>query len=96
MIVRFLLAYLLPILLPTALYLAWAWIMAARVEAARGRGEAAEFRARTVPWTWLLAAGVLLMLLTLGGLSLREGAPPHATYEPPRLVDGQVVPGQLR
>ncbi|MBF0561213.1 MAG: hypothetical protein HQL37_04155 [Alphaproteobacteria bacterium] len=67
-----------------------------RVEAARSLGADAMARARTVPWTWLVVAGVVLMLLSLAALSLWEGAPPHATYIPPHLEDGQVVPGQMR
>ncbi|MEO5374880.1 MAG: DUF6111 family protein [Alphaproteobacteria bacterium] len=92
---RILLTWLLPLLLPTALYLGWMWVMRRRIAAAAGKGEAAEARARAVPWTWLALAGVVLTAVTLGASTLWQGASPGALYVPPHLENGRLVPGRM-
>lgn len=83
--VRILLLYVLPILLPTAVYLLW-------VRFARGKAPAP---AKGGPWLGLAAAGVGLMLVMLLGLTLRDGAPPDSVYVPPTVRDGRIVPGHM-
>lgn len=80
--IRILLTYVLPLILPTALYLLWA-----RRAAARGLSP-------DIPYPWLAAAGVALLALTVFALSLRGGTP-GGKYEPPRYEDGRVVPGHV-
>lgn len=92
---RILVAYLVPLLLPTGLYFLWMWVMGRRVAAASGKGADAEARAREVPWTWLAAAGVALLLVSLGAWSVWEGASPSAVYVPPHMEDGKLVPGTM-
>ena len=81
---RFLLSYLLPLLLPLAIYLLVVW-------ATRGRSPG---WVDETPWLVLLGAGVVLLALSLIGWSLLSGADPSAVYVPPHVEDGEVVPGQ--
>ncbi len=89
--IRILLSYVVPLLLPAALYILYV-VVARRVQA--GRGETAE-RLRRVPWLWLLAAGVALMGLSLVIFSLTSGGDSHRPYVPPHVEDGRIVPGHL-
>jgi hypothetical protein len=45
------------------------------------------------PWTMLAVAGVALLALTLGATALLTGDDPDTAYRPPRVIDGQIVPG---
>lgn len=102
--------YALPLVLPTAIYLLWRLIMPRRpVAGANGGadmtaddagGTAATNAAgdlwRDAPWVWLTFAGaVLLALVLLVGVFV-HGSPPRAQYVPPRMENGQIVPGELR
>ena len=87
--IRILLQYLLPLLLPFALY--YAYLQFGRRAA---RGEALIFE--QVPWIWLFAAGVLLVGLTVGAMALLDGDEPGKEYVPPRTIDGTIVPGHFR
>jgi hypothetical protein len=80
---RILLQYLLPLVLPFLLYIAWAALTGGR----------APGWLRSAPWAHLLGAGVLLMALSLIAWSLLSGASPEAVYLPPRFEDGRVIPG---
>jgi len=86
--IRAFLTIMLPLLLPTALYLLWVFAMR-RVEAA-GVGEVL----RNLPWVWLSAAGFVLLavVLVLAALGFGRSAD-TAAYVPPRAVGGQIVPG---
>ena len=79
---RIFLTYIVPLLLPTALYLLWL-----RFAPATG-GE------RGVPWLWLAAAGILLAAIVLVGLVLSGGSP-DGVYVPPHVEDGKIIPGQM-
>ena len=61
---RIFLAYIVPLLLPTVVYLLWL-----RFAPANGGGE------RGVPWLWLAGAGVVLAAIVLAGLALSGGSP---------------------
>jgi hypothetical protein len=83
---RILIEYIVPILLPTALWFAWlAW--AGRHSAGKGR------EWKQVPITWLLSAGfVLAMLIAVGGMMITGYSTGH--YRPASLDQrGHVVPG---
>jgi len=88
---RVLLLYLLPLLLPTALYVAWVlW----------GRRRAREGKAPPSlgdgPWFWLILAGFALMVAGLSYVALTGGHEPGGTYQAPRYEDGRVIPGQVK
>ncbi|MSO74191.1 MAG: hypothetical protein EXQ99_03430 [Alphaproteobacteria bacterium] len=89
--IRILLTYIVPLLLPAALYIVYV-VVARRIEA--GQSETAA-RLRRMPWLWLLAAGVVLMGISLAIYSLSTGGDSHRAYVPPHVEDGKVVPGHL-
>ena len=80
---RILLQYLLPLLLPFLVYLAYV---------ALTRGRAAGWL-DDAPWLHLAAAGVVLMAASLLTWGMMSGAPIDQVYIPPRFEDGRVVPG---
>ena len=82
---RVLLQYLLPLLLP---FLA----NAAYVALAQGRlPDWLTLSDRQ--WLMLGGAGVALMAISLVSWTLLSGSPPEETYVPPHLEDGRIVPG---
>jgi len=79
---RILLEYLLPLLLPFLIYLAYV---------ALARGTAPGW-VQDAPWPQLAGAGLVLAAISLVTWSLLSGAPPEEVYVPPHLEDGRVVP----
>ncbi len=86
--IRIFFTYMLPLLLPTAVY--FMFMLPARRRAVE-RGEEASWE--KTPWMLLSAAGVALLALTLGALALHDGEPPWSQYNPPHLEDGHIIPG---
>lgn len=80
---RIFLAYIVPLLMPTVVYLLWL-----RFAPANGGGE------RGVPWLWLAGAGVVLAAIVLAGLALSGGSP-DGIYVPPHVENGKIIPGQV-
>lgn len=89
---RILVEYVVPILLPTTLWLAWLAFAQARARRAGRQGPDWQ----SVPFSWLLAAGIALaMTIAIGGL-LHTG---YATgsYRPAAVDDkGRLIPGEFR
>jgi len=84
---RLLLSIVLPLLLPTALYVLWA--------ATVGRAELAGTAAwRSLPWAWLVVAGVALTVVVLF-TAVETGGRRNGTYVPPHVVNGRIVPGHF-
>ena len=85
---RIFLTIVLPLLLPTALYMVWA--------ASLGRAELAGAVGpwRSLPWTWLLVAGAVLVAIVLVVVVQFSGAR-EGSYVPPHLENGSVVPGHV-
>ena len=88
---RQLLLFGMPFALPLVLYLVW-FARATRAAAAAGH---ATPRLGDVPWPWLLAIALLLIVGTLGAFVMMGGETPGGHYEPPHLQDGQIVPGRI-
>lgn len=86
---RILLTYIVPFLLPMAVYAAWTWYRA-RYAAAHG-GEAP--RLERGPWPLLVFLGAVSAFAVLGATAFLAGGPTDQRYVPPHVVDGQVVPG---
>ncbi|WP_142847335.1 hypothetical protein [Telmatospirillum sp. J64-1] len=83
---RFFLTYLLPLFLPTLLYLLWIVLV--------NRGKPLS----EVPWTWLAAAGVAFALVITIGVTIMDPQQrgPGTAYEPARLDEqGRVIPGTI-
>jgi Family of unknown function (DUF6111) len=77
---RILLQYVLPLLLPFLAYLTYA-----RLTGRAGLNDA--------PWLGLAAASVGLLVVSLVTWSVMSGSEPGETYTPARVEDGRVVPG---
>ncbi len=89
---RILFQYILPIVLPTAVY--FAWLAAERRRIARaGAGDAPHWH--DAPWLWLAAIGVVLAVLIAIASALFGGADISGRYVPPRVEDGRIVPGHV-
>jgi hypothetical protein len=90
--IRILLTYVLPLVLPTAVYVAW--IAYAR---SQHQGTPEELPAlEKGPLFWCVLLGFALMALALMAIALTTGAPPGSQYQPPRLEGGQVVPPEYK
>jgi len=79
---RVLLTIIVPLLLPTALYIAW------RVALGRGIN-------LPTTWVWLALSGLVLASVTLVAVSVDFGEPRNGVYVAPHLEGGQVVPGHI-
>lgn len=88
---RTFLIYLIPLLLPLAVYLTWAWLRLRYVK--KHGGEAPKIEQG--PWPLMILLGAVLVLALMATTALLRGADPDATYTPPRFEDGRVIPGQL-
>jgi hypothetical protein len=81
---RVLLNYLLPLLLPFVVYFAYIGLTRGRVPGWLDR----------TPWLVLLVTGVVLLAASLVAWSLWSGAATDEIYLPPRIQDGEIVPGR--
>jgi len=90
--VRIVLSYILPLILPMAIYLGWVWVIRHR---SRARGdEIPEIKNSGIFWSIL--AGVILMFAGLSILAVTGGAPPgKGNYQSPRLENGKIVPPEF-
>ena len=86
--IRILLTIVIPLLLPTLLYLLW-------LVAARRALPAAPGPWRALPWPWLLGVGLVLAAAMLYLIGTRIGGSPQGVYVPPQYIDGRVVPGHV-
>lgn len=81
--IRILLTYIVPLLLPAVIYFLWLKYTAGRASP------------REMPWPWLVGAGLFLALVVFIGLVLLGGEP-GGDYVPPHLENGEIVPGHFR
>lgn len=82
---RILLQYVLPLVLPAAIYFGWVLI-------AKGK----KISLRDGPWFGLIVAGFALMASVLVYTALTGGSEPGGTYYPSYVEDGKVVPGEFK
>ena len=92
--IRILLEFLLPLILPTVVYGLWMAFERRRQEKL-GRGEPPTWR--DAPFVWLGLAGVVLTAVLLFGLVLlRDTGNAKGQYVPPRLApDGTIAPAHV-
>jgi len=88
---RIIFTYIVPFLLPTVVYALWVWYRVGYV--ARHGGEAPKLEKG--PWPLLLFLGAVLAFAVLAVTALTRGGDPDATYVPPRLENGKLIPGHL-
>jgi Family of unknown function (DUF6111) len=77
-----------PLLLPTALYLLWC------ASVGRGAFAAGAGNWRGTTWAWLAGAGVMLAAAVLVTVVETSGAR-DGRYVPPHEENGQIVPGHV-
>ena len=85
---RVLLTVVLPLLLPTAIYVAW-------IAFTSRSANRAPVRLGTMPLVWLAFAGVILLALVLVTVTVHFGEPIRGRYVPPRYENGRVIPPHL-
>jgi hypothetical protein len=85
---RVFLTVVLPLLLPTALYLLWVRTWGASA----GGGTIPWTR---VPWLWLAGAGAALLTIVLIVVTVHFGSPQQGVYVPPRWDGDRIIPGHL-
>lgn len=89
---RLLINYLLPVILPFAVYAFW--LAYARYKArTAGHDNSPEWR--DAPWTWLMVAGAALVAASLAVLASIDGSPIDQKYIPPQYIDGVIVPSRM-
>ena len=84
---RVLLTIVLPLLLPTALYLLWVTMLRPSSQG--------ETHWAALPWLWLAVAGVVLLAIVLFVVTVHFGAPQQGVYVPPRWQNGRIIPGHM-
>jgi hypothetical protein len=82
---RVLLTVVLPLLLPTAVYVAWIAFISRSSSGER-------VRLGALPMVWLALAGVVLLAAVLITVNVHFGEPVSGRYVPPRYEDGRVIP----
>jgi hypothetical protein len=86
--VREFLAIVLPLLLPTALYLLWMGTLGAP-------HEGAAIPWTSVPWVWLAGAGAALLAIVLLVVTVGFGTQQQGVYVAPRWQNGHIIPGHI-
>ena len=86
--IRILFTIVVPLLLPTLVYLLW-------LAAARRAVLAAPAPWRALPWPWLVGAGLALAAAMLYLIGTRLGGSAQGVYVPPQYIDGRIVPGHV-
>lgn len=84
---RVLLTIVVPLVLPTAIYLAWMRLTESRTGGGRRWG--------ALPWVWLAATGTVLLVIVLFVVNVHFGSPQQGVYVPPRWENGQLIPGHI-
>ena len=82
----------LPLVLPTLLYLLWLRI-ARWVRQERRPDERDGWAA--LPWVWLAATGAVLLAATLFVVTVNFGTPASGVYVPPHSENGRIIPGHF-
>lgn len=85
---RVFLTIVLPLLLPTVLYLLWIATLGSAQD-----GGAISWTA--VPWVWLAGAGAVLLAIVLFVVTVHFGSSQQGIYVPPRWQGDRIVPGHI-
>ncbi len=83
------------ILFDIAMFLLPFLLFGAYVYATRAAGEDAAAVWQSMPWGWLVVAGVVTMVVGLGLLITFGTTPPGGTYHPPHMENGVIKPGRI-
>jgi hypothetical protein len=86
----------LPLLLPTALYLFWLRVAHWSPWGSEPGSQPSEpVRWAALPWVWLAGAGALLLAVVLFVVTVHFGTSEPGIYVPPRWEDGRIIPGHV-
>ena len=85
---RVFLTIVVPLVLPTVIYLAW-------MQALQSAPRDGLARWSALPWLWLGAAGVILLVAVLLVVTVGFGTSQSGVYVPPRWENGHIVPGHV-
>jgi hypothetical protein len=77
-------------LMPTAIYLAYAYLRR------QDKGAAAGSVWDDAPLIWLFVIGAAMVFVTLLVFGSTSGGKPGQTYQPPVYRDGKIVPGEIK
>ncbi|MDH5747683.1 MAG: hypothetical protein OEY85_00070 [Rhodospirillales bacterium] len=96
--IRMLLTYVLPIILPAAIYILWVKAAQKRKAQAGGGGEEDEHgpSINKGPLFWLILLGVVLAASGLVYMALTGKQDPGGTYQSPRYEGGKIIPGHIK
>ena len=93
---RVFLTIVLPLVAPTALYLAWVWYTQYSPWGSQPGPQPGEAgRWAGLPWVWLAGAGALLLALVLFVVTVNFRTAPSGVYVPPRTENGRIIPGHV-
>jgi hypothetical protein len=85
----------LPLILPTAVYLLWIWLGHWLPSGSPDGAQLDEMQWAALPWVWLAAAGAVLLALMLFVVTVHFGTAEPGAYVPPRWENGRIVPGHI-
>ncbi len=86
--VRVFITIVLPLVLPTALYLLW-------VGSWRASHDGGAMPWTSVPWVWLAGAGAVLLAIVLLVVTVGFGTVQQGVYVAPRWQDGRIIPSHI-
>jgi hypothetical protein len=88
---RVLLQYVVPLVLPAAIYVLWV-----ALSRRRGRDPALPRSLEKGPLFWLVVLGFVLATASLVWFGLERAEETGGAYQPPRYEDGRIVPGGVK
>ena len=83
----------LPLALPLLVYIGYVSFLRRRAQLT---GQQVMPRWQEGPWPWMILAGAVLVVAALITYRVTTGVSPGTQLEPPRLIDGEVVPSRVR
>lgn len=89
--IRVFLFFILPIVLPTLMYLGWLYFIRQDDEGEGGKAALV----REGPWFSLILAGLALMIIGLISVAVTGGMSPGGVYQAPYAKDGKIIPGRM-
>lgn len=84
---RLILQIVIPLVLPTIVYILW-------VKYQLKQNPNANIRVKK-PWFWLISTGCVLTITVMLFFGLSQGKDPDGTYQPPVYKDGKIIPGHM-